>query len=212
MVKLEINEKKYEIPESFDEMTLEQYCKVFFNLPKTSDENDEVQNYRILKESEATILSRILGEDDDFCLSLQLPVYARLAEKVKFLYEYDDFIKNASAGVTIDGKRYSIPPLDKMPLRQFIDADMVMKEAETDEQYIDLLSVLLTTHDDEHEWLPYDGNYEKMIPKVKELKCSEALPLVYHFFKKNLAYKTLSQAYMNQTEEENQQPLPTQDS
>lgn len=209
MVKLEIDDKQYKIPESFEEMDFETYCKVFYKLD-TSESDDEIESFKKSKENEAIILSRLLGERDDFCLDLPLNVYALLNEKVKFLYDVGYLLKNSKAGIVVDGKRYSIPPFNEMSLRQYIDADVVMKEKENDMQYIELLSILLTAKDKQGKWESYTGEYQDMMGKLRKLKCSEALPIVYHFFKKNYTLKKLSQLSMKAVE--NPQPQHTANS
>ena len=210
MIKLDINDKKYNVPESWDEITFEVYCKAFYNLPTAKEEEDDIEKFKRNRETEAMILSRLLGEDDDFCLNLPLNIYARLNNAVKFIYDIDFLLKNAKASITIDGKRYSVPPFNEMPLRQYIDADVVMKDKENDMQYIELLSILLTAKDKDGKWMPYDGNYQELMEKLKKLKCSEALGIVYHFFKKGEALRILSKGYMK--EAVSQQPHNTQSS
>lgn len=195
MIKLEINDKKYKIPESFDELTLSEYCRIFWKID-TKESDDEIENFKRQRENESIILSRMLGESDDFCLSLPLNVYANLLEHTKFIYDVDFLLRSSRAGIVIDGKRYSVPPFNEMPLRQYIDADVVMKDKENPMQYIELLSVLLTAKDKEGKWIPYNGDYQELMGKLKELKCSEALGIVYHFFKKGHALKVLSQLSM----------------
>lgn len=209
MVKLEIDDKQYKIPESFEEMDFETYCKVFYKLD-TSESDDEIESFKKGKENEAIILSRLLGERDDFCLDLPLNVYALLNEKVKFLYDVGYLLKNSKAGIVVDGKRYSIPPFNEMSLRQYIDADVVMKEKENDMQYIELLSILLTAKDKQGKWESYTGEYQDMMGKLRKLKCSEALPIVYHFFKKSKFSQTVSQLSMKAVE--NPQPQHTANS
>ena len=196
MLKLEINDKKYEIPESFAELTLEQYCKAFYKLPHPTDDMDEIEKFKLIKENEANVLSRIMGEADGFCLDLPLNVYSQLNKAIQFIYESDYFMKTAKASVVIDNTRYSIPPMDKMSMRQFIDADVVMNEEESNIQYIELLSILLLRKDDKGEYIPYNGDYKEMMDKVRNLTCDKALGLVYHFFKKGEALQKLSEAYM----------------
>lgn len=209
MVKLEIDDKQYKIPESFEEMDFETYCKIFYKLD-TSESDDEIESFKKGKENEAIILSRLLGERDDFCLDLPLNVYALLNEKVKFLYDVGYLLKNSRAGIVVDGKRYSIPPFNEMSLRQYIDADVVMKEKENDMQYIELLSILLTAKDKDGKWVKYNGDYQDMMGKLRKLKCSEALPIVYHFFKKGESLKKISQVSMKAVE--TQQPQLIQSS
>ena len=185
---LEINGKSYKIPTSFDSLTLEQYCKAFYKLPKVEEDMSELEKFKIVKENESRILSRIMGEKDDFCMNLPLGIYARLNEAIQFIYDSNYFIKNAKAGIVIDKKRYSIPPMNEMSMRQ----------------YIELLSVLLLTQDNNGKWIPYNGDYQELMGKVRQLKCSDALGLVYHFFKRGEALKKISKASMKM-EEVNQQ-------
>lgn len=196
---IKINDKEYHIPTSFDTLTFEQYCKVFYKLPKPSDEDDEVTKYKKMRECESVIVSRLLGEKDDFCLGLPLNIYALINNSIQFIYDYDFFMKNAKAGITIDKKRYSIPPMNEMPLRQYIDADMVMKEEENDMQYIELLSILLTPKDSKGNYIPYDGNYQELFAKLRYMSCRDTLPLVYHFFKKSHSSRLLSQHSTTET-------------
>ncbi len=192
---LEINGKSYKLPTSWDSLTLEQYCRAFYKLKDIDDIDDEVDKFRQLKKNESIILSRLMGESDDFCLDLPWNVYEKLAHSISFIYSPSDFIKNAKASIIIDGKRFTVPPLDKMSLRQFIDADVVMKE-DSPIQYIELLSVLLLSKDDKGEYIPYDGNSQVMVDKLSKLSCSTCVPFVMHFFKKSFAYKKLSEASM----------------
>lgn len=210
MIKLEIDDKVYKIPESFDELTFEQYCKVFWKLDTGIGIDDEVERFKKDTETEATIISRLMGEEDDFCLSLPINVYVNIKERLKYLYDIDFLLKNAKAGIVIDGKRYSIPPMNEMPLRQYIDADVVMKEKENPLQYIELLSILLTSKDKDGKWIKYNGEYQEMMGKLRKMKCSDVLPLVYHFFKKGHSLKRISQLSMKV--EESLQHLSTANS
>lgn len=192
MLKLEINEKKYDIPTSYNELTLKQYCKAFYKLP-TSTSDDEAERLETMKKNEATILSRIMGEKDDFCLDLPWGVYQKLADAISFIYD-DSLLKNTSSHIIINGERYSIPPMNEMSLRQFIDADVVMKE-ENDDSYIELLSVLLLKRKD-GKYVPYDGDYKERMKLIGNAPCSVTLPLVFHFFLKGNTFKKLSEASM----------------
>lgn len=208
MIKLEINDKKYKIPESFEELTLEQYCHIFFKLDVPNDvEEDEVEQFKRQANTQSIILSRLLGEDDDFCMGLPINVYGQLLGRTKFLYDIDFLLRNSKAGIVIDGKRYTIPPFNEMPLRQYIDADVVMKEKENELQYIELLSILLTAKDKEGKWIKYNGEYQDMMGKLRNMKCSDVLPLVYHFFKKGEALKRISQPSMKVVENQRLQHI-----
>ena len=198
MIKLEINDKKYKLPTSWDELTLEDYCRVFYKLSTGSEDEDVIMKFKRVRENESIILSRLLGEADDFCLGLPMNVYAKLNESVKYLYDVDFLKKNSKAGIIIDGERYSIPPFNEMSLRQYIDADVVMQEKENELQYIELLAILLTRKDKEGKWIPYNGDYQELMGKLRKIPCSESLGIVYHFFKKGEALKGISKHSMRE--------------
>ena len=169
------------------------------------DIDDDGERFKKGVEAEATIISRLMGEDDDFCLGLPLNVYSQILSRTKFLYDTDFLFKNAKAGIVVDGKRYSVPPFNEMPLRQYIDADVVMKEKENPMQYIELLSILLTEKGKDGKWIKYNGEYQDLMGKLKDMKCSDVLPLVYHFFKKGHALRSLSRLSMKVEESQQHQ-------
>ena len=94
-----------------------------------------------------------------------------------------------------------------MPLRQYIDADVIMRDKENPLQYIELLSVLLTSKDKQGKWIPYSGDYQDIYGKLRQMPCSEVLGLVYHFFKKGEALNRISKLSMKV--EETQHRLST---
>lgn len=201
---LEINGKSYKLPTSWDSLTLEQYCKVFFKLDSIVSE-DETESFKKGVEAESAIISRLMGEEDDFCMNLPVSIYGQILDRAKFLYDTKFLLNNAKAGIVVDGKRYTIPPFNEMPLRQYIDADVVLKEKENPLQYIELLSILLTAKDKQGKWVKYNGEYQDMMGKLRKMKCSDVLPLVYHFFKKNYTLKKLSQLSMKAVESQQHQ-------
>lgn len=200
MRKLEIDDKKYNIPESFDELTFETYCKIFYNLPTLKDDMEDAEKFKMMKENESIILSRVLGEKDNFCLDLPITVYNKLINIIKYIFDVSEFEKNSKANIVIDGKHYGIPPVSEMALRRFIDADVVLNEQQNNMQYIEMLAILLSTKDKNGKWTPYDGKYEDMMGKLRSMPCSKVLPLVYHFFKKGRCYTTISHLSMKMEE------------
>ena len=193
MIRLSIGSKEYEIPEGYDELSFSDYCRIFFKLGDYVVDEDvsELEMFRRSRELEAVIVSRVLHEDDDFALSLPLNVYAVINEALKYLYDIDSLMKVASASIIIDGVSYGIPSLEEMPLRQWIDADIVMKGEEGEGQYIELLAILLSKRGKDGKFVPYDGKYMDMMDRLKVMSCSDVLPLVYHFFKRGYFFKRL---------------------
>ena len=179
MIKVEIKGKEYQVPESWDDIDMKTYCRAFYKLLPTDDSMDEITRITTTLRNEAMIMSRILGEEDDFVLSLPLDIFSMLKNKTKFLYEIGGFLENNIFYLNIDGKKYWIPSPEEMSLRQYIDSDMIMRDDKNKQQFIELLACLLIPADG-----VYDGNYEKLIPKIEKMKASDGLPFIYTFFKK----------------------------
>ncbi len=192
MVKVEINGKEYQMSDNWDEITMEQYCNLFYNLPKEAESEDDVDKAAFTLRNEATIISRLLGEKDDFVQNLPIQVFAYLQHHAKFLYEIDSYLDSMQFYIKIDGKKYFMPKPEEMSLRQFIDSDMIMKE-ESKTQFIELLACLLLPIGKDGK-MEYDGNYKELVPKIARMKASEGLPMVYSFFKKKVLSKRLSKA------------------
>ena len=198
MVKVEINGKEYQMADNWEEINMEQYCNLFYNLPKTESE-DETDKAAFTLRNEATIISRLLGEKDDFVQNLPIQVFAYLQHHAKFLYEIDNYLDSMQFYLKIDGKKYFMPKPEEMSLRQFIDSDMIMNE-ESKTQFIELLACLLLPIGKDGK-MEYDGNYKELVPKIARMKASEGLPMVYSFFKKKELSKNLSRASSKAMEE-----------
>ena len=178
MIKVEIKGKEYQVPENWNEIDMKTYCRAFYKLLPTDDSMDDITRTTTTLRNEAMIMSRILGEEDDFVLSLPLDIFS------------GGFLENNIFYLNIDGKKYWIPSPEEMSLRQYIDSDMIMREDKNKQQFIELLACLLIPADG-----VYDGNYEKLIPKIEKMKASEGLPFIYTFFKKKIISKKLSRDY-----------------
>lgn len=204
MVKIEIGDKKYEMPESFDEVTLIQYCRAFHNLPKVDESLGEDEKVVALLRNEAIILSRLLGEKDDFMLSQPIGVFNRLREQMKFIYKSVDYLDAKIFYVKIKDKKYFMPDPSEMSLRQYIDTDIILRENNSPEQFCELLAALLLPVDEKTgKTKEYDGDYQKRFEIIKNMSCADTLPFIYTFLKKNMISKQVSKMY-SQVVEENQ--------
>lgn len=205
MTELEYNGKKYSIPNNWDELTLGDYCRVFSGLDLSGvTEEDGVEKFKRMRTMEGVILSRLLGEDDGFCLDMPLSVYAYLNESVAFLYDASQFTESPRGSLLICGHEWTIPPLQEMPLRQYIDADVAMQGDGVG--YCELLRCILARKEDD-KWVPFDGD----VGIIEKIPCSAALGFVYHFFRLGLASSKISQAF-SAMEEVSLQPRSTPNS
>lgn len=193
MNKIEINGKEYQFPQSFDEVTMKQYCHLFYKLPTAPSEASETEKLVHTIDTEAIIISRLLGENDDFVANLPIEVFMALQKQVKFIYSISGFTESKVFYINIDGRKYWMPEPQEMSLRQYIDADMIMKE-ESENQFIELLACLLLPYGKDGKF-EYDGNYKELIPKIERMKATDALPFIYTFFKKKQLSKNVTKAY-----------------
>ena len=190
MISLTINNKEYEVPTTFSDITLKEYCRVFSGLEST-DGLEGRELFLANKRNEAAILSRLMGERDDFAMELPLSLYSSLVEATKFIYGLQDVKHKGS--VEIDGKTYKASKPEEMNLRQWIDID-VTSEEESPEKFIDILSMLLV-----EEGKPYKGFDPEFSRRLGEMSCSESLPIVYRFFLKGAVSSRLTRLYSTLT-------------
>ena len=78
MIKLTINGKDYKLPEHWEDVTMGMYTKAFRNLRNTTEEMSDEEKQSITQRNEAIIISRLLGENDDFILDLPFPLFITL--------------------------------------------------------------------------------------------------------------------------------------
>lgn len=193
MIKFEINGKEYQFPQSWDDITMKEYCHLFHNLPTASEDASDEEKLAHTIDTEAIIISRLLGEKDDFVSNLPIDVFLTLKNEMGFIYALNDFTESKIFYLNIDGRRYWVPEPKDMSLRQYIDADMIMKE-EGENQFIELLACLLLPMGKDGKY-EYDGKYQDLMPKIEKMKASECLPFIYTFVKKKQLSKKVTEAY-----------------
>ena len=202
MTKLKINDKEYNLPEGWKDVNMKTYCRLFYKLENTNDKMDERTIEIITLRNESKIISRLLNEDDDFCLNLPVDIFNILRNKIQFLYDINTFLDSKIFYLNIDGKKYFMPEPNEMALRQYIDADIIMKQ-ENENQFIELLACLLLPvgKDGKYE---YDGKYQDIIPKIENMSAADGLPFIYTFFKKKVISKKVSEDFSKVHQEANQ--------
>lgn len=196
MINIEINKKVYKIPTSFAELSLRDYCRCFNGLEKT-DGLSEVELFKATKRIEATILSRLMDEADDFAMDLPLTVYASLVEATQFIYGMNNL--RHSGNVEVNGKVYKVLKPEEMNLRQWIDIDVTGEEDSAD-KFIDILSMLLVEQGEDGQTKPYKGYDAEFAKTLGDLSCDKALPVVYRFFLRGAISSRIIQLYSNLVE------------
>lgn len=191
MINIEINNKAYKVPTSFAELSLRDYCRVFNGLEKTEG-LDERELFMATKRNEAAILSRLMGEDDDFAMDLPLTVYASLVDATQFIYGINNL--RHSGNVEVNGNVYKVLKPEEMNLRQWIDIDVTGEEDSAD-KFIDILSMLLSEQGEDGQTKPYKGYDAEFAKSLGDLSCDKVLPVVYRFFLRGAISSRISQLY-----------------
>lgn len=191
MIELEINNKHYRVPTTFNDLSLREYCRVFSNLEPT-DGLEGKELFLTNKRNEAAILSRLMGEEDGFTMELPLSLYSSLVEATSFIYGLQG-VKHKGF-IELDGKTYKASKPEEMNLRQWIDIDVTAEE-ESPDKFIDILSMLLVEVGEDGERKPYKG-YDKAFAKtLGDTNCSESLPIVYRFFLRGAVSSRITRLY-----------------
>lgn len=202
MYKLKINDKEYSIPTSFSDITMEDYVRCFAGLMET-DKLEGADLFQTVRKNESIVISRLLGEDDDFCLNLPIVIYSDIAESCSFIYRLRD-LKHQNK-IVVDGIEYEIPKPEDFTLRQWIDVDVTMQDDKDDNRFLELLCILLMRRDDNNKFIPYTGEESKqLLDKVRKMKASDGLGIVYHFFLKGEISKKITSIYSKMGELTNQ--------
>lgn len=191
MLSLTINNKDYSVPTTFSDITLRQYCRIFSGLEKT-DGLEGKELFLANKRNEAAILSRLMGERDDFAMELPLSLYSSLVEATRFIYGIQDM--KHKGFIELDGKEYKASKPEEMNLRQWIDIDVTAEE-ESPDKFIDILSMLLVEVGSDGERKPYKGYSKEFAQRLGETKCSESLPVVYRFFLRGAVSSRITRLY-----------------
>ena len=182
MYKIKINDKEYEVPTSFADITMEDYVRCFKGIRDT-DKLEGAELFYTVRENEAKIISRLLGEKDDFCMNMPVVIYQSLTQSCDFIYKLSSIPHSNS--IEIDGIKYEIPKPEEFSLRQWIDVDVTMQDEGNDNRFLELLCILLMRRGEDGKFIPYDGeNIKRFYDKVCKMRASDGLGIVYHFFLK----------------------------
>lgn len=172
MIQIEINGKQYNVAEGLNELTLEEYQRIF--------DFEKIDADMPAMRQDSIIVSRLLGEADDFCLNLPIDAYDAIVEQLGWLYDKNIEPKQKME-CEINGKMYYILPSEKMTTRKFVDLDVISKDEAFPDRYFAILSILLEEDKDKENYNGLDTRRELM-EELKQMKADEIVPLLLGFF------------------------------
>lgn len=210
MKQFTLNKKEYNLPENWEDLTLIQYCNAFFQVkeyeedPNLSKEENDVALIRHTRQNESIIISRLMGEDDEWAMDLPIEIYSYLQNSLAFIFDIKEFVTgDLHFHLTVDGIDYTLTDIKEMPLRQYIDVEEVLKDNDNPTRFCDLLAIILKNVEKEEK---YNGSYEEMSHKLQNIPAKDGLPFIYTLLKKKVILLNAIQA--STTLEEIQNLLP----
>lgn len=192
MLQIRLNSLDINVPESFDDISLEDYCYIFYDL--LDNEEDES---KITLLNEITIISRLLKIEEDMVKNFNFALFNRLRDLTKFIYDDTQFHLNKKNKITLPSGNYYIPNVNTMSLRQWIDTDMITQEKKNPKQFLELLASLLVKEgkDEKGNDYVYDGKYEQRLEELKNITATEGLGMLYFFFYKGEILRKVTKDY-----------------
>ena len=169
MKRIKIEDTLYNVPESWDDVTLGQYEKWFDYVADT-------------KMKEVELVSLISTIPFDLLSTLPLSFYTDVLNMVSFTFAGNDF--KPSNKIVIDDAVYSVSVKDELTLAQYVDVEATFEEEGNDSRLSEILAIVCLKKGEK-----YDSKILKERKKsFQDLKMNEVFPLLAFFLqlKKNL--------------------------
>ncbi|MCS2775479.1 hypothetical protein NXW80_14740 [Bacteroides fragilis] len=169
MKRIKIEDTLYNVPESWDDVTLGQYEKWFDYVADT-------------KMKEVELVSLISTIPFDLLSTLPLSFYTDVLNMVSFAFAGNDF--KPSNKIIIDDAVYSVSVKDELTLAQYVDVEATFEEEGNDSRLSEILAIVCLKKGEK-----YDSKILKERKKsFQDLKMNEVFPLLAFFLqlKKNL--------------------------
>lgn len=169
MKRIKIEDTLYNVPESWDDVTLGQYEKWFDYVADT-------------KMKEVELVSFISTIPFDLLSTLSLSFYTDVLNMVSFAFAGNDF--KPSNKIVIDNDVYSVSVKDELTLAQYVDVEATFEEEDNDSRLSEILAIVCLKKGEK-----YDSKILKERKKLfQDLKMNEVFPLLAFFLllRKNL--------------------------
>lgn len=153
-------EKSVNVPENWDEVTLEVYESFYKDKPETP--RDRV-----------ALVSRICSTDPELILNWPSEIFVMILDITNFLWV--EYIVDPSPSVKVDGVTYTIQVEEKLTLGEYIDADSAVKES--DNALRNLLSIVCRPYGEKYD----PDKSEERVEMFAKLPMSQVQPLLSFF-------------------------------
>ncbi len=182
-----LNNMEFDIPSSFAEITMKQYCDIFYDLLPT-DSEDEGLNINNMLKNNISIISKLTNLSEEDIYNLPIGLYNKLQDSIKWIYTIQpELIKNQ---VILNGREYMVTPPSEFNLRQYIDMDKTITDKGNKLMYLELLAIILN-----EKGKKYDGKYEERLLQLENISAQEGLGMIFFLLKRGMILKNLSKHY-----------------
>lgn len=171
-MKIEFNDIKLDIPESWEEIRLADYEKWHLQRPET-------------KQEQVQFVADVCGIDAEMLLESPTQLFNVISNAIQFIFDNEAL---PAGKVTIGGEEYFISLSDKLTLGEWIDVDAVINSDSTS-KLSELLAILCR---------PAGESYNADLTELRaamfgNLTCDKALPLISFFlFRKKKSEEILN--------------------
>jgi hypothetical protein len=171
----------YKCPTRWEDLTVQQYDKIQAILKEKEEDETSIATL-------AEIVCAVLSMQKEVLYDAPRQLYNQLLHDMQFLFvKYEP--ANPKHEVIIDGVLHRFPTDENdISFGQFIDVDEVVKGSEV---LSSCLAILLLPVGEKHN----NRDFNRRKNRMKELKCSEVLPLVNFFFQLEQKYKDSLQMF-----------------
>lgn len=170
MVTVELNNVKLEIPESWSDIKLSRYEKLYMQKPET-------------KLDQVYFVADVCNIDANVLLESPAQVFNALAEIVDFVFDSELPPSNA---VKVGDTEYLVSFADKLTLGEWVDAENVIG-SDSEYKLSELLAILCRPAGEKYN-PDLLGERTEMF---KNLTCDKALPLISFFLSKKREYEAI---------------------
>lgn len=161
MTTIEYGEKRIEVPDCWDDITLGKYETVSAMPAKTAKEKVEM-------------MAEICGVEVSVLLDWPAEIFNRMVEITEFLFREEEKVEPA-ASIEIDGVQYAVPIGDKITLGVWVDVDEVQKIGQN--VLSGVLAIVCRPVGEE-----YDGNNNEVRQRLfAALPVSRVMPVLAFF-------------------------------
>lgn len=183
MLRIEFNNQKISVPNSWADITLADYEKWFMHQPE-----DKMQYIKLMAD--------ICKIDTNMLLESPTQLFDAISDAVQFIFDTDC---EPATKVNIDGQDYFISLSDKLTLGEWIDIESIL-DSDSETKISEMLAIMCR---------PVGESYDVETAKERKglfrsLTCDKALPLLAFFLHRKKESEAISAHYSQVVAQANQ--------